>query len=129
LARPRWHPYLGRRACPPDEPFLLGWHADPERELRERVPLPDRPHLLRREDRTVEVDLLTDTPPADEEGESTPLSELADDPYSFAPLDRRYRRRAVYRQTVALPCSLVHQLGQDYQQALFTYARAGRKKP
>ncbi|MBX6356501.1 MAG: type I-E CRISPR-associated protein Cas5/CasD, partial [Micromonosporaceae bacterium] len=41
LARPRWQPYLGRRSCPPDEPFLLRRHTDdPDGDLRHRVPLP-----------------------------------------------------------------------------------------
>lgn len=40
LRRPYWAPYLGRRSCAPDEPFLLRRHVDdPETELLTGVPL------------------------------------------------------------------------------------------
>ncbi|MFB7476853.1 type I-E CRISPR-associated protein Cas5/CasD [Kitasatospora sp. NPDC056184] len=44
LRRPVWHPYLGRRSCPPTSPILVAAVDDPEAELR-RLPLhrePDR---------------------------------------------------------------------------------------
>ncbi|MCC6227322.1 MAG: type I-E CRISPR-associated protein Cas5/CasD [Microthrixaceae bacterium] len=40
LARPRWAPYLGRRACPPAEPFVLGVTTDePVALLEHRLPV------------------------------------------------------------------------------------------
>ena len=43
LKRPKWGPYLGRRSCPPSEPFFLaGPIDDPERLLHEVLPLPRR---------------------------------------------------------------------------------------
>ncbi|MBN6054469.1 type I-E CRISPR-associated protein Cas5/CasD, partial [Nonomuraea sp. RK-328] len=35
LAHPRWQPYLGRRSCPPDQPFVLRQVDDPMIELTE----------------------------------------------------------------------------------------------
>lgn len=44
LQHPQRAPYLGRRSCVPDEPFLLRAHAaDPVAELRHRVPLSREP--------------------------------------------------------------------------------------
>ncbi|EFC82260.1 type I-E CRISPR-associated protein Cas5/CasD [Parafrankia sp. EUN1f] len=127
LERPVWQPYLGRRSCPPDEPFVLRRDTtDPEGDLRARVPLPRRPRSTPDPDGLVEVDLLTETEPDD--GRAA-LSELADVPESFDPLDRRYRRRAVYRQTTRLPGALLAGPGRGYQQALYDYMRADQEQP
>lgn len=118
LERPRWQPFLGRRSCPPDEPFLLRRDCDdPDAELH-RIPLPRRHPQRGTSAETVEVDLITETPPADGRA---PFTDLADVPISFASHDRRYRRRPVYRHTLTLPASLTHRPGRDYQQALYRY--------
>ncbi|MBM9624691.1 type I-E CRISPR-associated protein Cas5/CasD [Streptomyces zhihengii] len=73
LCRPHWAPYLGRRSCVPDEPFLLRRHVDnPEEELRTRVPLsrpaPRDQHGRTKEHATIQVEFLreqqTSTHPA-----------------------------------------------------------------
>ncbi len=119
LLHPRWQPYLGRRSCPPDQPFVLRRRTeDPEGDLRERVPLPHRPRFVPTQDGTVEVDLLTETAQ-----DNAPVTELADVPVSFASLDRCYERRSVYRQVVTLNASLVQTAGRNYREALFRYMR------
>ncbi|MFE7379459.1 type I-E CRISPR-associated protein Cas5/CasD [Streptomyces zhihengii] len=67
LRRPHWAPYLGRRSCVPDEPFLLRRHVDdPEEELRTRVPLsrptPRDRHGHDREPTTIQVEFLCEQP-------------------------------------------------------------------
>ncbi|CUU56581.1 CRISPR system Cascade subunit CasD [Parafrankia irregularis] len=127
LERPVWQPYLGRRSCPPDEPLMLRRRtADPEGDLRTRVPLPRRPRSRPGPDGLVEIDLLSETEPGD--GRAA-LTELADVPESLDPLDRRYRRRAVYRQTAHLPGTLLAGPGRGYQQALYQYMRADQEQP
>ncbi|MFD7452813.1 type I-E CRISPR-associated protein Cas5/CasD [Kitasatospora sp. NPDC059827] len=42
LRRPVWHPYLGRRSCPPAAPVLVGAADDPVAELH-RLPLHREP--------------------------------------------------------------------------------------
>jgi len=124
LLRPVWQPYLGRRSCPPDQPLLLRRHCDdPEGDLRTVVPLPRRLRFDRRDDGLVEVDLLTETVPAD--GRSA-VTELADVPVSFDRYDRRYARRSVYRQAITLPGELCHSAGRAYQKALYQYMSLDR---
>ncbi len=125
LLHPRWQPYLGRRSCPPDQPFVLRRQVeDPERDLQERVPLPHRPRFIPAANGTVEVDLLTETETETETAQdNAAVTELADVPVSFASLDRRYERRSVYRQVVSLNASLVQSPGRNYREALFRYMR------
>lgn len=122
LLSPHWQLYLGRRSCPPDEPLLLRRGVeDPEAELR-RVPLPRRPRPLRAADRErVTVDLIGERP-----AERTEITDLYDVPASFAPLDRRYQRRSVYREPVDLPASLECRPGREYHEALCRYMRDGQ---
>ena len=95
LARPAWAPYLGRRSCVPDLPLLLHTDVeDVEDELRARTPLsrlkpgtPEHPPL---------IDFLHERPPHDTDPDLSTY-ELLDIPDSFAPLDRRYRLRRLYR--------------------------------
>jgi len=125
LLRPVWQPFLGRRSCPPDQPLLLRrWCADPEDGLRTAVPLPRRLRFDRGDDGQVEVDLLTETAPAD--GRSA-VTELADIPVSFDRYDRRYARRSVYRQTISLPSELCFPAGRAYQKALYRYMSLDRE--
>lgn len=124
LLHPVWQPYLGRRSCPPDQPLVLRRRcADPEAELRTQVPLPRRPWLPRAADGGVEVDLLTESVPADGR---TAVTELSDVPLSFDRFDRRYARRTVYRQSISLPTRLLHKPGEEFQRALYAYIEQGR---
>ncbi|MCD0485204.1 type I-E CRISPR-associated protein Cas5/CasD [Streptacidiphilus sp. ASG 303] len=105
LRRPHWAPYLGRRSCPPDEPLVLrGPHHDPLTELTTRAPLsvppPADPGRA-----TVPVEFLWDTAPA-HLPEDAPVLDVTDMPESFAPADRRYRTRRLYRTVEQLPARL-----------------------
>ncbi|MGA5824151.1 type I-E CRISPR-associated protein Cas5/CasD [Kitasatospora sp. NPDC094028] len=68
LREPVWHPYLGRRSCPPTSPVLVAAVDDPVAELH-RLPLhrdPDSPASNLEEDaagQTVEVVFVHDTDP------------------------------------------------------------------
>jgi CRISPR system Cascade subunit CasD len=123
LLAPRWQPYLGRRSCPPDQPFLLRRRAaDPEGDLRGRVPLPRRPRFAARAaDGTVDVDVYTET-----ERANAAVTELADVPVDFAPLGRRYGHRNVYREVVSVKTDLFQRPGREYREALFRYMREGQ---
>ncbi len=122
LRSPRWQLYLGRRSCPPDQPFLLrGQVDDPVDELRQRVPLPGR-----RPDTgdQVSVDLITEEPLADATLANPALTEVSDVPAAFSRFDRRYGLRALYRQRAALPAALARWRSRsEYHHALADYAR------
>ncbi|MGW4412319.1 type I-E CRISPR-associated protein Cas5/CasD [Nonomuraea sp. NPDC004702] len=114
LRRPRWQPYLGRRSCPPDPPFLLRLTEDPVAELTERVPVP----------RHFADDGLLDFVRDGNHHDAASVAELLDDPVSFANLERRYRPRTVSITPIAVPKHLWVGRGRSYQEALFTYAGA-----
>ncbi|MDN3355839.1 type I-E CRISPR-associated protein Cas5/CasD [Actinomadura sp. DC4] len=113
---PVWAPYLGRRSCPPDAPFLLADEvADPAGEL-ERIPLNRMPP---RSEDSVTVDFLYERQPAD--AEQAKRGEVADVPYSFAPDNREYRTRPVFTVSRMLPALLCAGRGEGYVKALATY--------
>lgn len=125
LRRPHWAPYLGRRACVPDEPLLLRMGVnDPELELRERVPLsaPDR-NVPRgsAEPGRVLVEFYGER----QETDSSELS-VADVPVSFGPSDRGYRKRALYQTVRQLPDEL-RDTGTDLVERLIDYALGGEE--
>jgi CRISPR system Cascade subunit CasD len=102
LKAPVWASYLGRRACPPDEPlFLCGPVADPESML-ERLPLARR----RPEEDTVTVDFVYERTPTETNVPANGRLELADVPESFATDRRRYRTRTLYVVPRSLPAKL-----------------------
>ncbi|MGO4612981.1 type I-E CRISPR-associated protein Cas5/CasD [Nocardia sp. 2YAB30] len=113
LAAPQWQLYLGRRSCPPDQPLLLRTGVqDPVFDLTHRVPIHSR--------QRASVDLVEET--ASDTGHTT---ELADVPESFAPLDRRYRRRPVTITPISeIPPDLWQRNPHDYHRALFDYMGA-----
>ena len=116
LRAPVWAPYLGRRSCPPDAPFLLTDEvADPAGEL-ERIPLNRKPP---RSEDSVAVDFLYERQPAGTD--QAERGELADVPYSFAPDNREYRTRPVFTVSRTLPAKLCAGRGKDYVKALATY--------
>lgn len=116
LRAPVWAPYLGRRSCPPDVPFLLGDPvADPIREL-ERVPL-DRAKLCGSDHLIVDF-LYEHDPDGDPTRERT---ELADIPLDFAAHAREYRTRPVFLVHREMPVSLCAGRGRAYLTALADY--------
>ncbi|OPF78195.1 type I-E CRISPR-associated protein Cas5/CasD [Streptomyces antioxidans] len=94
LRRPHWAPYLGRRSCAPDEPFLLRSHIDdPERALRTAVPL-SRTSSRQEEGDTVAVEFLHEQPPRDGQAD---VIDINDVPVSFAQEGRTHIGRRLYR--------------------------------
>lgn len=105
LEQPAFAPYLGRRACIPDEPLVLrGPHPHPVDELRTRVPL-SLAAPPRTGQSTVTVDFVWEHRP-----EHVPAAqvhrELADVPVDFTPTRRQHRTRQVWRTPEELPASL-----------------------
>lgn len=114
LRRPQWHPYLGRRSCPPDAPLLLDRTVDdPIAELHTNVPLaqPVSP-----EQTEVKVDFLTPHGHVDEV-----YSEIHDDPTTFTTIDRAYRPRPIWRHTENLPAALGITNRRHYTERLADY--------
>ncbi|MFE8911079.1 type I-E CRISPR-associated protein Cas5/CasD [Streptomyces globisporus] len=98
LRRPYWAPYLGRRSCPPDEPFLLRRHVDdPENELLTGVPL-SSPEPREKSGETMAVQFLRERPlPEGGPGAAADVVEVNDMPVSFAPHGRAHAGRRLYR--------------------------------
>jgi CRISPR system Cascade subunit CasD len=100
LSHPYWAPYLGRRSCPPDEPFLLRHHVDDaEEELRTRVPLSRTAPPQQGAGETLPVEFLQEHPPR-HHGDGAPPSdviEVNDEPVSFARHGRGHTGRRLYR--------------------------------
>ncbi|MFB8020824.1 type I-E CRISPR-associated protein Cas5/CasD [Streptomyces rubiginosohelvolus] len=98
LRRPYWAPYLGRRSCPPDEPFLLRQHVDdPENELLTGVPLA-APEPRDTAVETLKVQFLRERPLAQGgPGAAADVIEVNDMPVSFAPHGRAHTGRRLYR--------------------------------
>jgi CRISPR system Cascade subunit CasD len=127
LTRPHWAPYLGRRSCAPDEPFLLRRHVDdPEEELRTRVPLSrtaPRPKDGQETD-TIPVEFLLEQPPlTSSSGEAAPVDiiNVNDVPVSFAQHGRSHTGRRLHRAQVPVPRSLAGP-PQTLMQRLIDYA-------
>ncbi|MFD3840263.1 type I-E CRISPR-associated protein Cas5/CasD [Streptomyces sp. NPDC058642] len=105
LEQPAFAPYLGRRACIPDEPLVLhGLHSDPVRELLTRVPLslPAPPHPGQD---AVPVDFVWEHPP-DHLPAAHAHREVADVPTDFTPARRFHHTRRIWRTTEPLPATL-----------------------
>jgi CRISPR system Cascade subunit CasD len=117
LMHPHWPPFLGRRSCPPDQPLLLRTDVtDPLIDLTEHIPVPRRPEHSRDDQPRSELNFVTEGARTD----AATVTELADVPTDFAPLNRRYRTRAV---TIA-PRPVRPELWVEtwkYRDALFAY--------
>lgn len=117
LQHPRYAPYLGRRACIPDQPLVLGApRPDAVHQLLHHVPLalPSAPAPAAR---TVPVTFWWETPPAHQ-----PLArseELTDQPQDFTAHTRRHAPRHIWQTTENLRTRLY--TGPRPQQALITY--------
>lgn len=98
LRRPYWAPYLGRRSCAPDEPFLLRRHVDdPETELLTGVPLTS-PESRGGAGETIPVQFLRERPhPEGGPGAASDVIDVNDMPVSFAPHGRAHAGRRLYR--------------------------------
>lgn len=118
LSAPHWAPYLGRRSCVPDEPFLLRSHVhDPCHELLHHVPLsPDSAPADRtpappepgeeKDEGTVAVHFYWESPHAATRQDAVTLGSY-DQPVSFAQQARAHTRRTLYRTTEHLPAGLL----------------------
>lgn len=108
LADPVWAPYLGRRACAPDEPLVLRAQCpDPVGELRSQVPLSLGAPPAKAG--TVPVTFVWDRAP---DGAGAAF-EMADVPVSFATLDRVYDTRRLWQTVEHLPAGLYSPAGPD----------------
>ncbi|MGW3911511.1 type I-E CRISPR-associated protein Cas5/CasD [Streptomyces sp. NPDC005070] len=107
LRRPHWAPYLGRRSCVPDEPFVLGRPVeDPENELLTRVPLSTTAPRNSGPDDTVPVEFLREQPPPDATASPADTIDVNDMPVSFAQHHRSHGVRRLYRTIEQLPAAL-----------------------
>lgn len=135
LQHPHWAPYLGRRSCPPDEPFLLrSGVSDPVDELLTGVPLSSpytddrrsRPPISDRDQ--VSVDILWERAPSKGSTPAVPLT-VQDRPVTFAQHGRSHGKRHLYRTTEQLPASLLPHGNHTLHDRLIDYAAAGALYP
>ncbi|MFD8193099.1 type I-E CRISPR-associated protein Cas5/CasD [Streptomyces wuyuanensis] len=101
LHHPHWAPYLGRRSCVPDEPFLLRDHVqDPDEELRAHVPVSQTPP---QDGSALVVDFLYERMPTDVAAAAVDVLTANDAPVSFAQHSRSHTTRRLYRTARAVP--------------------------
>ncbi|WP_418155948.1 type I-E CRISPR-associated protein Cas5/CasD [Actinoalloteichus caeruleus] len=127
LGSPCWPPYLGRRACPPDQPLLIGLS---DRPLEHLVAVPLARPRPPADTRSVEVEFHGDQPltalpahdgfpdPDRANDGADPVGETNDQPVTFHPGRRWYRPRPRYTRTLALPAELCGGVGRDYAERL-----------
>jgi len=129
LTSPVWAPYLGRRSCPVEHPFLLSGPINDAIGHLEHLPL-NRIRPGGNND-TVSVDFVTGAP-----GDGVPASRtmLNDVPVDLEPVDgdepsrrRRYLTREVHISTRRLPAGLCAGIGETYLTALDEYLRGVRR--
>lgn len=123
LQQPCWSPYMGRRACIPDEPFLLRAVVDdPVAELLQKVPLSPAHARPAAADQTVPVTFLWEQPPA-AQPDLDVFAFLHDRPVSFAPHSRSHAKRRIYRTVEQLPATLAApDQNRNLHQRLIDYA-------
>ncbi|MGW1293695.1 type I-E CRISPR-associated protein Cas5/CasD [Streptomyces sp. NPDC002533] len=132
LRDPYWPLFLGRRSCPPEGPILLGTVEDPLHHLV-RLPLAAKnPYRSRPtdfySDRPLGV-LPVDSDAPDRGDGDHHSGEITDEPLSFAPLERQYRPRPLYRRAVHLPEATYGGFGTGYLEKLQTYLHTHFVKP
>jgi CRISPR system Cascade subunit CasD len=130
LQAPRWPLFLGRRSCPPEGPLLLGLAADALHHLV-RIPLADEPP---RTDQP-SIEFFSDRPlsrlpvpddataPESPDGDH-PSGHANDEPLSYHPQRRTYRKRPVYRRALRLPHTQYAGHGTGQLRALRAYLAA-----
>ncbi|MEU9925215.1 type I-E CRISPR-associated protein Cas5/CasD [Streptomyces griseoluteus] len=106
LERPRHAPYLGRRACLPDEPLLLrGPHTDPHHQLLHHAPLtlhrPPAPAAA-----TVPVTFWWEQQLRPTRAGATEAEQLNDHPLDFTPHARSHASHTWWTTTEQLPLHL-----------------------
>ena len=122
LAAPVWSPYLGRRSCPVEHPFLLCGPINDAVGHLEHLPL-NRRRPAGDED-TVAVDFVTGQP-IDDDAAATRMT-LNDVPVDLHPNRRRYLTRQVHVTTRTLPAGLCAGTGIGYLNALDEYLQGVR---
>ncbi|MFJ2210739.1 type I-E CRISPR-associated protein Cas5/CasD [Streptomyces sp. NPDC101062] len=133
LRDPHWPLFLGRRSCPPEGPILMGFVQDPLRHLV-RMPLAAKsprsgPQPIEfYSDRPLGV-LPLDSGAADRGDGDHHSGEVTDEPLSFAPLERQYRPRPLYRRAVHLPDASYEGFGTGYLEKLQSYIDTHFVKP
>lgn len=130
LHQPYWNPYLGRRACVPDEPFLLrGQAEDPVHELLHRVPLSPQNAGYRPPARTgnVAVDFVWESYPFGRLPDGAVTTAVTDIPISFSQHARSHGKRRIHRTTEQLPAALRADQD-DLHQRLIDYAKDPEKE-
>jgi len=133
LRDPHWPLFLGRRSCPPEGPILLGIVNDP---LHHLVRLPLAAKKPRRgpqptdfySDRPLGI-LPVDSDTPDRHDGDHHSGEVTDEPLSFAPLERQYRPRPLYRRAVHLPDAAYEGFGTGYLEKLYSYISTHFERP
>jgi CRISPR system Cascade subunit CasD len=125
LRAPHWPLFLGRRSCPPEGPVLLGIVEDP---LHHLVRMPLAAKRPRSGPQPIEfygdkpLGVLPVNTDAPDSGDGDHHSgEVTDEPVSFAPLERLYRPRPLYRRAVLLRDARYEGFGTGYLQKLQSY--------
>ncbi|MEV5695322.1 type I-E CRISPR-associated protein Cas5/CasD [Micromonospora globbae] len=128
LRRPVWAPYLGRRSCPVEHPFLLSGPINDAVGHLEHLPL-NRRRPTGAED-TVSVDFVTGKASGDVTASRMTLNDVPVDLEPTAgdgrPRRRRYLTREVHVSTRRLPADLCAGVGMKYLDALEEHLRGVR---
>lgn len=128
LHQPYWNPYLGRRSCVPDEPFVLREQVhDPVDELLRRVPLsrgntPESGEPSSQD--STPVEFLWERYHCERLPEGAARLTINDVPGSFSQYGRSHAKRTVVRTVEHLPADLCTQQ-EDLHQRLVDYAKEG----
>ncbi|MDF3292365.1 type I-E CRISPR-associated protein Cas5/CasD [Streptomyces silvisoli] len=127
LHQPYWNPYLGRRSCIPDEPFVLRAQVeDPVHELLRTIPLSTpAAHYCEETSEagtaTVPVDFIWETYPLGPLPDDAVSVTITDVPVSYAQHARSHAKRRILRTTEPLAAKLQTSPG-DLRQRLIGYA-------
>ncbi|MEV4545233.1 type I-E CRISPR-associated protein Cas5/CasD [Micromonospora echinaurantiaca] len=128
LTEPVWGPYLGRRSCPVEHPFLLSGPITDAVAQLEHLPL-NRCRPADGSD-TVTVEFATGEPSGDGVASRLTLNDVPVDmepaPGDPHPRRRRYLTRQVHVTTRSLPVDLCAGIGMTYLDALEMHLRGAR---
>ncbi|MEY9937654.1 type I-E CRISPR-associated protein Cas5/CasD [Streptacidiphilus sp. MAP5-3] len=112
LRSPVWHPYLGRRSCPPSAPLLITTHPDPVAAL-DLVPLHRTPD---QQAEVVQVGFIHEAEP----GSGMPPSRVVED-VPAPDRSRNFGSRALWEEQRALPAELCAGYGTHYLTEITAY--------